>query len=126
MRDGWFITGDMAVRTPAGDIRLVGRRATDLIKSGGYKIGAGEIEGSLRDHPAVADAAVTGEPDDDLGERVVAWVVLREDADVTAEALVDHVAGQLAPHKRPRVVRFVADLPRNELGKVQKARLRAG
>ncbi|MGI8714055.1 MAG: AMP-binding protein, partial [Solirubrobacteraceae bacterium] len=68
LRDGWFATGDMATWGPDGYVRLVGRRATDLIKSGGYKIGAGEIEGSLREHPAVADAAVTGEPDDDLGE----------------------------------------------------------
>jgi malonyl-CoA/methylmalonyl-CoA synthetase len=126
MRDGWFVTGDMAVRWPDGHFRIVGRRATDLIKSGGYKIGAGEIEGSLREHPAVDDAAVTGEPDEDLGERVVAWVVLRTGAGVEASELIDHVAQQLAPHKRPRVVRFVDELPRNELGKVQKQRLRSG
>lgn len=123
LRDGWFHTGDMATRRADGYIRLVGRRATDLIKSGGYKIGAGEIEGSLREHPAVADAAVTGEPDDDLGERVVAWVVLRDGQTVADDELVDHVAGQLAPHKRPRVVHLLDDLPRNELGKVQKKRL---
>ena len=80
MRDGWFATGDMATRTADGYIRIVGRRATDLIKSGGYKIGAGEIEGCLREHPAVEDAAVTGEADEDLGERVVAWIVLRDGA----------------------------------------------
>ena len=80
MHDGWFATGDMATRTAEGYIRIVGRRATDLIKSGGYKIGAGEIEGCLREHPAVEDAAVTGEADDDLGERVVAWIVLRDGA----------------------------------------------
>ena len=125
MREGWFLTGDMATRSGDGYIRLVGRRATDLIKSGGYKIGAGEIEGSLREHPAVLDAAVTGEEDADLGERVVAWVVLRETANAAEQELIDHVAGQLAPHKRPRVVRFVDDLPRNELGKVQKQRLSA-
>jgi malonyl-CoA/methylmalonyl-CoA synthetase len=125
MRDGWFLTGDMATRTGDGYIRLVGRRATDLIKSGGYKIGAGEIEGSLREHPAVLDAAVTGEEDPDLGERVVAWVVLRDPAGAAAQELIDHVAGQLAPHKRPRVIRFVDELPRNELGKVQKQRLTA-
>ena len=101
MRDGWFATGDMATRTPRGYIRIVGRRATDLIKSGGYKIGAGEIEGSLREHPAVEDAAVTGAADDDLGERVVAWVVLRDGARAESSELIDHVAGQLAPHKRP-------------------------
>ncbi|MFZ0040810.1 MAG: acyl-CoA synthetase [Solirubrobacteraceae bacterium] len=127
MRDGWFATGDMATRRSDGYIRLVGRRATDLIKSGGYKIGAGEIEASLREHRAVADAAVTGEPDDDLGERVVAWVVVDEGADGAPDEqeLIDHVASQLAPHKRPRVVRFLDDLPRNELGKVQKQRLGA-
>lgn len=123
LRDGWFATGDMATRRPDGYIRLVGRRTTDLIKSGGYRIGAGEIEGSLREHPAVADAAVTGEPDDDLGERVVAWVVLRDGQTSETSELIDHVARQLAPHKRPRVVHLLDDLPRNELGKVQKKRL---
>jgi malonyl-CoA/methylmalonyl-CoA synthetase len=141
--DGWFITGDVATRGAGGYIRLVGRRATDLIKSGGYKIGAGEIEAALREHPAVLDAAVTGEPDDDLGERLVAWVVLTDrhrappdpdrdryrdrdrdrDRDRLAAELVDHVATLLAPHKRPRIVHFLDDLPRNDLGKVQKRRL---
>jgi malonyl-CoA/methylmalonyl-CoA synthetase len=125
MRDGWFATGDMATRTAEGYIRIVGRRATDLIKSGGYKIGAGEIEGCLREHPAVEDAAVTGEADDDLGERVVAWIVLRDGATARESELVDHVAGQLAPHKRPRDVHFLDELPRNDMGKVQKARLGA-
>jgi malonyl-CoA/methylmalonyl-CoA synthetase len=123
IRDGWFRTGDMATRDRRGYIRIVGRRATDLIKSGGYKIGAGEIEAALREHPAVDDAAVAGRPDDDLGERVVAWVVLRDGAGAGERELIDHVAGQLAPHKRPRSVRFVPELPRNELGKVQKQRL---
>jgi malonyl-CoA/methylmalonyl-CoA synthetase len=128
MRDGWFRTGDLATRDDRGYIRIVGRRATDLIKSGGYKIGAGEIEAALREHPAVEDAAVTAEEDPDLGERIVAWVVRRSGhgasaADVSPEALIDHVAEQLAPHKRPREVRFLDELPRNELGKVQKQRL---
>jgi malonyl-CoA/methylmalonyl-CoA synthetase len=123
MRGEWFATGDMATRTADGYIRIVGRRATDLIKSGGYKIGAGEIEASLREHPAVQDAAVTGEDDADLGERVVAWVVLRSGAHAGDRELIDHVAAELAPHKRPRAVHFLAELPRNELGKVQKQRL---
>jgi malonyl-CoA/methylmalonyl-CoA synthetase len=71
----------------------------------------------------VQDAAVTGEDDPDLGERIVAWVVLRAGAEVDGPALTDHVAAQLAPHKRPREVHFLDDLPRNELGKVQKQRL---
>ncbi|QXV57645.1 acyl-CoA synthetase [Amycolatopsis sp. TNS106] len=122
MRDGWFKTGDMAVRDPDGYVRIVGRRATDLIKSGGYKIGAGEIENALLEHPRVAEAAVTGEPDDDLGERIVAWIV-PAGAEPTAEELADHVAGLLSPHKRPRVVRYLEALPRNEMGKVLKRAL---
>ncbi|MFL6122413.1 acyl-CoA synthetase [Actinophytocola sp.] len=122
LRDGWFRTGDMAVREPDGYVRLVGRRATDLIKSGGYKIGAGEIENALLEHPAVAEVAVTGEPDDDLGERIVAWVV-PAGAEPPAEELADHVARLLAPHKRPRVVRYLASLPRNDMGKVMKRAL---
>mgnify|MGYP001496190285 CR=1 FL=1 len=122
----WFRTGDMAVRHPDGALRLVGRRATDLIKSGGYKIGAGEIENALLEHPAVAEAAVTGEPDDDLGERIVAWVVVAPGARRPGEReLSDHVAGLLAPHKRPRVVRFLDALPRNDMGKVLKRALAA-
>ncbi|MFI0925373.1 acyl-CoA synthetase [Streptomyces sp. NPDC021012] len=120
----WFRTGDMAVREADGGVRLVGRKATDLIKSGGYKIGAGEIENALLDHPGVREAAVTGEPDPDLGERIVAWVVPQDGEKPPAEAdLADHVAGLLAPHKRPRVVRYLDALPRNDMGKVLKKAL---
>ncbi|WP_409466873.1 acyl-CoA synthetase [Amycolatopsis sp. GA6-003] len=118
----WFRTGDMATRDPDGYVRIVGRKATDLIKSGGYKIGAGEIENALLEHPNVAEAAVTGEPDDDLGERIVAWVV-PDGARPTVEELADHVAKLLAPHKRPRVVRYLDALPRNDMGKVMKRAL---
>jgi malonyl-CoA/methylmalonyl-CoA synthetase len=122
--DGWFRTGDVATRDPDGALRIVGRRATDLIKSGGFKIGAGEIETALVEHPGVREAAVTGEPDDDLGERIVAWIV-PADAERPPEEgeLADHVAKLLAPHKRPRTVRYLDELPRNALGKVQKKRL---
>ncbi|GGW27364.1 acyl-CoA synthetase [Streptomyces xantholiticus] len=121
---GWFRTGDMAVREPDGYVRIVGRKATDLIKSGGYKIGAGEIENVLLDHPAVREAAVTGEPDADLGERVVAWIVAADPrTPPSAEELADHVAAQLAPHKRPRAVRFLDVLPRNDMGKIMKRSL---
>ena len=122
--DGFFKTGDIALRRDDGMLRIVGRRATDLIKSGGYRIGAGEIESCLLDHPAVVEAAVTGEPDDDLGEKIVAWVVLR--APVAAGGLATHVADALAPHKRPREVRVLDALPRNELGKVLKRDLPRG
>lgn len=121
-RDGWFRTGDMAVRDAAGRFRIVGRRATDLIKSGGYKIGAGEIENALLEHPAVAEAAVTAEPDPDLGERIVAWVVPDGAAPPAAE-LSSYVADHLAPHKRPRKIHFLDALPRNDMGKVLKRAL---
>lgn len=123
--DGWFRTGDMAVRDPDGYVRIVGRKATDLIKSGGYKIGAGEIENALLEHPGVREAAVTGEPDDDLGERIVAWVVPTDpQSPPGAEELADHVALRLAPHKRPRVVRHLDVLPRNDMGKIMKRALK--
>ncbi|MFF5566960.1 acyl-CoA synthetase [Streptomyces sp. NPDC012623] len=122
--DGWFRTGDMAIRDPDGYVRIVGRKATDLIKSGGYKIGAGEIENVLLEHPGVREAAVTGEPDADLGERIVAWIVpARAEAPPSAEELADHVAAQLAAHKRPRVVRYLDALPRNDMGKIMKRAL---
>jgi len=120
--DGWFRTGDMATRDADGYLKIVGRKATDLIKSGGYKIGAGEIENALLEHPGVAEAAVTGEPDADLGERVVAWIVASGEPPA-AQELADHVARLLTPHKRPRVVHFLSALPRNDMGKVMKRAL---
>lgn len=121
---GWFRTGDMAVRDPDGYVRIVGRKATDLIKSGGYKIGAGEIENVLLEHPGVREAAVTGEPDADLGERIVAWIVpAQADAPPSAEELAAHVGAQLASHKRPRTVRYLDALPRNDMGKIMKRAL---
>ncbi|WP_410604462.1 acyl-CoA synthetase [Amycolatopsis sp. lyj-90] len=120
--NGWFRTGDMATRDAAGYVKIVGRKATDLIKSGGYKIGAGEIENALMEHPGVAEVAVTGEPDDDLGERIVAWVVPDGERPTESE-LADHVSRLLSPHKRPRVVRYLEALPRNDMGKVLKRAL---
>jgi malonyl-CoA/methylmalonyl-CoA synthetase len=123
VRDGWFHTGDLATRAPDGYMRIVGRKATDLIKSGGFKIGAGEIEGALLEHEAVAEAAVTGEPDPDLGERIVGWVVPAQGASPEPNELIDHVSRLLTPHKRPREIRFLDELPRNPMGKVMKPRL---
>jgi fatty acid CoA ligase FadD36 len=119
--DGWFRTGDAAIADDSGQYRIVGRARDDLIKSGGYRIGAGEVESALLGHPGVTEAAVIGVPDDDLGQRIVAYVV---GSGVGERELIDHVAGELSVHKRPREVRIVAALPRNALGKVQKAALR--
>ncbi|HET9499349.1 MAG TPA: acyl-CoA synthetase [Marmoricola sp.] len=119
--DGWFRTGDVAVMAADGALRIVGRESVDLIKSGGYRIGAGEVESVLLGHPAVDECAVLGEPDRDLGQRIVAYVVPR--GPVAADELIALVADALSAHKRPREVRFVEALPRNEMGKVQKSRL---
>ncbi|PJN22016.1 acyl-CoA synthetase [Kitasatospora sp. CB02891] len=120
--DGWFRTGDVAVVEPDGFHRIVGRASVDLIKSGGYRIGAGEVEAALRDHPGVLDAAVVGAPDHDLGQVVVAYVVAQGE-DLTERQLVDFVAQRLSVHKRPRRVVLVDDLPRNAMGKVLKKQL---
>lgn len=97
----------------------MGRESVDLIKSGGYRIGAGEIETVLLGHPGVQEAAVVGVPDADLGQRIVAYIV----GSAGGDELIDYVAQQLSVHKRPREVRVVDALPRNAMGKVLKKQL---
>lgn len=123
--DGWFMTGDIATRDVEGFHRLVGRESTDLIKSGGYRIGSGEIESVMLDHPAVDEVAVVGLPDTDLGQKIVAFVVADPAGGTPGlgAELIDLVATQLSWHKRPREVVFVERLPRNAMGKVQKKQL---
>ncbi|MFV2196706.1 acyl-CoA synthetase [Nocardiopsis sp. LOL_012] len=115
--DGWFRTGDAAVVDARGRHRIVGRMSVDMIKTGGYRVGAGEVEAALLGHPAVREAAVVGEADDDLGQRIVAYLV---GEGIEAADVVGFVAGSLSVHKRPREVRVVESLPRNAMGKVQK------
>jgi fatty acid CoA ligase FadD36 len=119
--DGWYRTGDVAVVDSGGMHRIVGRESVDLIKSGGYRIGAGEIETALLGHPDVQEAAVVGLPDEDLGQRIVAFVV--GSPELSADELINYVAQQLSIHKRPREVRMVDALPRNAMGKVLKKQL---
>jgi len=117
--DGWFRSGDAAVIDDGGMHRIVGRESVDLIKSGGYRVGAGEIETVLLGHPGVSEAAVVGLPDEDLGQRIVAFIV----GDAKPDELINYVAEQLSVHKRPREVRVVDSLPRNAMGKVLKKEL---
>jgi fatty acid CoA ligase FadD36 len=119
--DGWFATGDVATIGPDGWHRIIGRASVDLIKTGGYRVGAGEVEDALLLHPAVREAAVLGTPHPDLGEQVTAFVVADQ---VVAEELIAFVAERLAAHKRPRLVHLRDDLPRNAIGKVRKDLLR--
>ncbi|MCV7255866.1 acyl-CoA synthetase [Mycobacterium hackensackense] len=117
--DGWYRTGDVAVIDAGGMHRIVGRESVDLIKTGGFRVGAGEIETVLLGYPGVAEVAVVGVPDDDLGQRIVAFVV----GSVEPDEVIDFVAQQLSVHKRPREVRVVDALPRNAMGKVLKKEL---
>ena len=116
----WFRTGDAAVIDEGGFHRIVGRQSIDIIKTGGFKVGAGEVEAALLTHPGVTEAAVIGVSDPDLGQRIVAFVVC---SDVDDATLINHVAALLSVHKRPREVRVVDVLPRNAMGKVQKTLL---
>jgi len=123
-QEGFFHTGDLASRRADGGLRIVGRRSTDLIKTGGFKVGAGEVEACLLEAPGVGEVAVVGAMEDDLGQRIVAFVVPRVAAKPpTAQELMDHVASELTPHKRPRELRFVSELPKNAMGKVMKRAL---
>ncbi|OBG27852.1 acyl-CoA synthetase [Mycobacterium sp. 852002-51057_SCH5723018] len=119
--DGWYHTGDVAVVDDGGMHRIVGRESVDLIKSGGFRVGAGEIETSLLGHPGVQEAAVVGLPDEDLGQRIVAFVV--GSSELQPDELINYVAQELSIHKRPREVRVVDALPRNAMGKVLKKQL---
>ena len=124
-RDGWFLTGDVARRDADGYVTIVGRSSVDIIKSGGFKISAREIEDVLRRHPAVKDAAVVGLPDRVWGQRIAAALVLRDAApsggsEPVCAAVAAFAAEHLADYKKPRDLRAVPELPRNALGKVQK------
>jgi malonyl-CoA/methylmalonyl-CoA synthetase len=123
-RDGWFRTGDMAV-VEDGYYRLLGRTSVDIIKTGGFKVSALEIEELLRTHPAIAECAIVGVSDADWGERVSAAVELRPGAALTIEELQRWARPQLAPYKIPRALCQVEALPRNAMGKVVKAQVSA-
>lgn len=117
--DGWFRTGDIAV-IEDGSYRLLGRSSVDIIKSGGDKISALEIEETLRDHPAIAECAVVGIDDPEWGQRVCCAVELRPGHALELSDLRDWARRRLAGSKLPKEVICVAQLPRNAMGKVVK------
>jgi malonyl-CoA/methylmalonyl-CoA synthetase len=117
--DGWFRTGDVAV-LEEGAYRLLGRRSIDIIKTGGHKISALEIEEVVRLHPSVAECAVVGIDDPEWGQRVCAAVELRDSVALSLDDLMGWLRPRLAPYKIPRELRCVAVLPRNAMGKVVK------
>jgi len=117
--DGWFRTGDVATCAD-GVYRILGRASVDIIKSGGYKISALEIEEVLGTHPAIADCAVVGVEDAEWGQRVAAAVILRSGSDLDLESLRAWGKQHLAPYKVPTLLRLVDELPRNPMGKIIK------
>ena len=123
--DGWLRTGDLGAREPDGYYTLKGR-AKDLIITGGLNVYPPEVELVLMEHPAIAACAVIGCPDAQWGEQVVAAIIPRADAAADAAEIVAFCRARLAAYKVPRRVVFVDQLPANALGKIQKAKLRAG
>ena len=120
--DGWFRTGDVAV-CEGGYYRILGRNSVDIIKSGGYKISALEIEEVLRTHPTVADCAVVGLEDEEWGEVVATAIVLKQDALDQGE-LRAWLKERIPPYRIPRKILVVKELPRNAMGKVTKPEVR--
>jgi malonyl-CoA/methylmalonyl-CoA synthetase len=119
---GWFRTGDIAVREK-GRFRILGRSSTDIIKTGGYKVSALEIEGVFATHPEVEECVVVGVEDPVWGERVAAALVIRPGSPLTLEAIMGWAKERLAGYKIPSQLRIVTALPRNEMGKVSKQRV---
>ena len=122
-KDGFFVSGDLGSFDESGSLAIVGR-AKDLVISGGYNVYPREVEEAIDALPGVLESAVIGLPDTDLGEVVAAVVVRAPGAEVDEAGILAALAERLARFKRPRKVFFLDDLPRNAMGKVQKAALR--
>jgi long-chain acyl-CoA synthetase len=124
LRDGWFHTGDLGRVDEEGYFYIVGRKK-DLIKRGGLNIYAREVESVLQAHPAVAEAAVIGVPDEVMGEEIKAFVVLEPDELLEADDLIEYARKHMAAYKYPRHVEFRTELPKDATGRVIKALLKA-
>ena len=122
--EGWFPTRDLAFIDDAGYLFIQGR-SDDTIIRGGENIAPAEVEAVLQSHPSVEEAAVVGVPDVEWGQRVAAFVVLRPGESLSPEALTDFCRERLASFKKPEVVHFVAELPKNPMGKILRKDLRA-
>jgi long-chain acyl-CoA synthetase len=122
LADGWAYPGDMGSLDHDGFLTLAGR-ASDMIIRGGANVFPEEVEAALRSHPHVTDIAVTGIPDENMGEEIAAFVVA-DAASVTAEELSIYARSRLSPDKRPRHYFFVKELPRSEMGKLLRRKLK--
>ena len=122
-KDGWFCTGDVAV-VEQGYYRIMGRSSVDIIKSGGYKLSALEIEGVLLTHDSISEVAVIGVEDDIWGEAVTAFVALKEGTALEFDSLKSWCEGRMSSYKIPKHLKLVDALPRNAMGKVTKPSLK--
>ena len=122
-RDGWFCTGDVAV-VEDGYYRIMGRSSIDIIKSGGYKLSVLEIEGTLLLHENITEVAVIGVEDETWGESVMAFIALREGANMEYADLKSWCEGKMSSYKIPKAIRIIDALPRNAMGKVTKPKLK--
>jgi acetyl-CoA synthetase len=125
-RGDWYVTGDRAVRDADGYFWFVGRN-DDVIKTSGYRVGPFEVESALLEHPAVAESAVIGVPDEKIGQRIKAFIVLtpgHQGSPELARELQEHVKRTTAPYKYPRELEFVTELPKTVSGKIRRAELR--
>ena len=121
--DGWFRSGDIGEWDENGYLYVVDRKK-DMILTGGENVYPREVEEVLYQHPAIAEVAVAGRPDQTWGEAVVAFVVLREGGTVSPEELINFCREQIAGYKKPRHVVFIDALPKNASGKILKRELR--
>lgn len=117
--DGYFITGDIASYED-GILKILGRSSMDIIKSGGYKISALQIETRLLEHPSIKDVGVVGVPDETWGERIAAVVVLRENLNLDLESLKVFCSDKLPSYSIPTVLKIIPEMPRNAMGKLNK------
>lgn len=124
LKNGWFSTGDLGRVDPDGSVAVMGR-IKEVIRSGGKSVEPNEVEAALARHPDVAEVSVVGVPDAEWGELVTAVVVPAAGAEISEHVLREHCAGALSPHKRPKLIQIVAELPKSHYGKVQRSKVRA-
>ncbi|HHY83775.1 MAG TPA: AMP-binding protein [Clostridiales bacterium] len=121
--NGWLHTGDLARRNPDGNFKITGR-IKDMIIRGGENIYPKEIEDFIYTHPKVKDVQVIGVPDKQYGEEIMAWVILKEEEEMTPEELQSYIRSHMAKHKTPKYVKFVTEFPMNAAGKILKYKMR--
>jgi acyl-CoA synthetase (AMP-forming)/AMP-acid ligase II len=125
LKDDWFSTGDIGRFDNDGVLSIIGR-IKEVIRTGGKSVQPNEVEAVLSQHPGVEEVSVVGIPELEWGELVTAVVVPAAGADVNEQMLKEHCAALLSPHKRPKFIQIVRELPKSHYGKVQRAKVRAG